>query len=341
MTLKKMYTHVRKVSLRQMIWPLFPITVSVVLLLMIPFEAMLNPIRVSTTEEAIKAVEEGHEYMEVTLSRLIYSGYNYMKDSDVYGGYYYDLTDSSDCVFFLLEPVEARDYESAIYNVTIRVRVIETNGIFDNMLEMFSSTIDWTPEGVSGVTKPYVLSEMDYNFTTYLVIFILVITSMVYGIALFIYNLIFVIAPWLSPRILYPKLQFDGSLFKLNRFMGKVAEEMNNPRVCEGGMYITEHFFVNVDKTEFCIIPINRIRFAYEHSTLKSFLGMHLDVTYTLHLKCTKIIRYHITKKTLEQANMILDYFKENNPEILIGYTNENKLLAREIIKRSTGWFKR
>lgn len=341
MTLNKMYSHIRKVSLRHMLWPMFTIAVAIGIVMMIPFDEMLNPIRVSSTEEAIKAVEEGYEYIEISSPRLIYSGYNHMKDSDIHGEYYYDLVNDNECVFFMLEPSDDGSTEKVLYNVIKRVRVIETTGVFDNMLEMFSNTIGWTPEGVSAVTEPYILSELDYHYRTYMVIFIAVVMLFIYGAVLFIYNLIFVIAPWMSPRILYPKWQYERTLFKINGFVQKVVEEMENPKVCEGDMYITEHFFVNVSKSEICIIPIDKIKFAYEHSTLKSFLGMHLDVTYTLHLKCTKIVRYHITKKTLEQVNIILDYFRENESNILIGYTNENKALAKEVIKRSAGWFKR
>ncbi len=341
MTRKKIYSHVRMIYLRRMVWPLFPIIVSIALAFFIPFDSMLNPIRVETVEEAVRAVEDGHQYIEVTAPRLVYSGYNYMKDSDVYGGYFYELVEGEGCVFFLLEPLDGEPYKNAIYNVKFKVKVIETNGIFDNMLEMFSSVIDWTPEGVAGITKPYVLSELNYHYNTYLVMFILTFASFVYGFVLFIYNLIFVIAPWLSPKFLYPKIQCDGNLFKLDEFVDKVIAEMNDAKINESGMYITERFFINISKMEFCIIPISKIKFAYEHSTLKSFLGMHLDVTYTLHLKCSNIIRYHVTKKTLDEANLILEYFKENNPEILIGYTSENKQLARTLIKRSTGWLKR
>ena len=341
MTLKRMYSHVRKVCLKRMIWPVFPMIVSVILLLMIPFEAMINPVKVSTVKDVITAVEDGHEYIEITIPRLVYSGYNYMKDSEVYGCYFYELVESEGCVFFLLEPFEEENYQSAIYNVQVKVKVIETNGIFDNMLEMFSSAIDWTPEGVAGITKPYVMSEINYHYNTYVVIFILTLALFLYGATLILYNLVFVIAPWLSPKLIYPKAQYDGTVFRLKSFIEHVVDEMNNAKINEGGMYITEHFFVNIGKTEFCIIPIDKIKFAYEHSTLKSFLGMHLDVTYTLHLKCSNLVRYHVTKKTLEQANTILEYFKENNPDILIGYTNENRQLARTLIRRSTGWFRR
>jgi len=341
MTQKKLYSHVRTVCLRRMVWPLFPIIVSVALLLLIPFKSMLTPIKVSSVKEAIKAVEEGNEYIELTVPRLVYSGYNYMKDSDVYGCYYYELVEGEGCVFFLMEPLEEEGYQSVINNVSVKVKVIETNGIFDNMLEMFSHVIDWTAEGVSGITKPYVLSEINYHYNTYVIIYIVIATLFIYGIVLFLYNLVFVIAPWMSPKILYPKVVVDGNIFKIDNFMDRLVEQMNDARVNEGGMYITEDYFVNISKWEFCIVPLDKIKFAYEHSTLKSFLGMHLDVTYTLHLKCSNIIRYHVTKKTLEQTNTILEYFKENIPEILIGYTNENKEMARTLIRRSTSWFKR
>jgi hypothetical protein len=37
----------------------------------------------------------------------------------------------------------------------------------------------------------------------------------------------------------------------------------------------------------------------------------------------------------LEEANSVLDYIRENKPDTLVGYTNENKELVKEIVNSS------
>ena len=51
------------------------------------------------------------------MTRLIYSGYDYMQDEDVYGQYYYDLEEGKECLFYLLEPEKKVNRETYIYNV--------------------------------------------------------------------------------------------------------------------------------------------------------------------------------------------------------------------------------
>lgn len=338
MKARDFYKKIRIIYFRHLIWPIFPILVSVMLLMILPFNEIINPLKVNSVEEALEAVNNGHKYLEISTSRLIYSGYNYMRDTDVHGEYYYELVDGDKCVFFLMKPTPEEDGNINLYNVTKRVKVEKTNGIFDNMLNMFADTIGWTEEGVNEITEDYILSEVDYHYRTYFVIMILLLAMLAYGMLIFVYNLIFALLPRFSPKLLVAKYYFkEKKSYNMNGFVEFVAKEMEEAKICQGNMYITEHFFVNMDKTDIDIVPINKIVLAYEHSTLKSFLGMHLKVTYTLHLKCSRLFRFFAQKKSIDDVNSILDYFRENEPDILIGYTSENKQLA----KKSTSWFRR
>ena len=342
---REIYKSIRKIYLRHLFWPLFPIIVSTVFIVIMPFKEMINPIKVSSTAEAIEAVKQGHEYIEISAEKLIYSGCNYMKDSDVYGEYYYDLVNGEKCVFFLIRPSDESETRVNLSNVTKTVKVVKTNGIFNNMLSMFSNTINWTEEGVREITEDYVLSEVDYHGITYRVLLVLLLITFAYGVAVFSYNLIFAIMPMLSPKLVVARYYYSvdkkHKTKDMDSFMRLVAGEMDNPKVHEENMYITEHFYINMDKSNFAIVPIDRIVLAYEHSTLKTFLGMHLNVSYTLCLKCTTMLRFNAPKKTHDEVKSILDYFRENEPGILVGYTDENKQLVKSIINKSTSWFRK
>ena len=320
--------------MRNILLPIAAIVFPLGLLVFLPFDKVLEPKVVSSTEEAIEAIEEGYEYLEISMTRLIYSGYDYMRDEDVYGQYYYDLVDGKECLFYLLKPENEINRETYIYGVNKKVKVEETNGIFNNMLSMFSNSIGWTEEGVKDITKEYILSEVSYHYNVFLLLYILLLATLIYGVALLIYSFLVIAFPILCPRIIIAKWLFkSGRHSSLTNFVRLVARETEDENAINiGSMYITKHFILNMDTKDFDLVPIDRIIIAYEHSTLKSFLGMHLKVSYTLHLKCSKLMRFHISRKTLEEANSVLDYIRENKPDTLVGYTNENKELVKEIV---------
>lgn len=334
MKAREIYKKIRKIYMRNILLPIAAIVFPLGLLVFLPFDKVLEPKVVSSTEEAIEAIEEGYEYLEISMTRLIYSGYDYMRDEDVYGQYYYDLVDGKECLFYLLKPENEINRETYIYGVNKKVKVEETNGIFNNMLSMFSNSIGWTEEGVKDITKEYILSEVSYHYNVFLSLYILLMATLIYGACLFVYSLVVIAFPILCPRIIIAKWLFkSGRHSSLTNFVRLVARETEDENAINiGSMYITKHFILNMDTKDFDLVPIDRIIIAYEHSTLKSFLGMHLKVSYTLHLKCSKLMRFHISRKTLEEANSVLDYIRENKPDTLVGYTNENKELVKEIV---------
>ena len=334
MKAREIYKKIRKIYMRNILLPIAAIVFPLGLLVFLPFDKVLEPKVVSSTEEAIEAIEEGYEYLEISMTRLIYSGYDYMQDEDVYGQYYYDLVDGKECLFYLLKPENEINRETYIYGVNKKVKVEETNGIFNNMLSMFSNSIGWTEEGVKDITKEYILSEVSYHYNVFLLLYILLLATLIYGVALLIYSFLVIAFPILCPRIIIAKWLFkSGRHSSLTNFVRLVARETEDENAINiGSMYITKHFILNMDTKDFDLVPIDRIIIAYEHSTLKSFLGMHLKVSYTLHLKCSKLLRFHISRKTLEEANSVLDYIRENKPDTLVGYTNENKELVKEIV---------
>lgn len=333
MKAKDILSAIRMIYIRNIIWPIAAIIIPLGLLYFIPFDKVLKPKVVTSTEEAIQAVEDGYIFLEISMPRLIYSGYDYMRDEDVYGQYFYEVVGSDECLFYLLEPVDGANRETYIYNVNRKVRVEDGNGIYNNMLSMFANSINWTEDGVRDITKEYVLSEVTYHYRVYFIIYAMLIALLLYGIGLLVYSLVIIVFPVTCPRIIVARwLLKSGRHSSLYQFVKLVAREIDEAAISIGTMYVTKHFIINIDSRDFDLVPIDRIIIAYEHSTLKSFLGMHLKVTHTLHLKCTKILRFHIPKKTLEEANSILDYIKENKPDTLIGYTNENKELVKEIV---------
>lgn len=334
MKAREIYKKIRKIYMRNILLPIAAIVFPLGLLVFLPFDKVLEPKVVSSTEEAIEAIEEGYEYLEISMTRLIYSGYDYMRDEDVYGQYYYDLVDGKECLFYLLKPENEINRETYIYGVNKKVKVEETNGIFNNMLSMFSNSIGWTEEGVKDITKEYILSEVSYHYNVFLLLYILLLATLIYGVALLIYSFLVIAFPILCPRIIIAKWLFkSGRHSSLTNFVRLVARETEDENAINiGSMYITKHFILNMDTKDFDLVPIDRIIIAYEHSTLKSFFGMHLKVSYTLHLKCSKLMRFHISRKTLEEANSVLDYIRENKPDTLVGYTNENKELVKEIV---------
>lgn len=325
-------TNIRKIALRHLIIPIITIAVTSSIICFLPFRDVFSPVIAHSSQEAIESIESGKKYIKVTVPKLIYSGYKYMKNNKVYGLYYYDLADNNTCLFYLLDP--SRSEKHTLTNVTLTVRADNGGGIFGNMLDMFAAKIGWTSEGVKSITKSYILNENEYNYALFLFIFIALSIVWIYCLVFILYNLLLAMFPFMDPDILLAMYHLrKKNVFKTVSFIDK---ELAESKISHGGMYITDHFFINIGKSEFSVVLLNQIVFAYDHSTLHSLFGIHLNVTYTLHLKCYHMRRSHCPQKTVDDINAILDYFKENEPDILIGHTAENKLLAKEIIKNET-----
>lgn len=325
------FSHIRKTSIRHFLLPIIPIVLATLLLVTLPYRELFWPQNVNTSKEAVKAYEAGSKYVSVQPDTLYYSGYDIVTDDDnVIGAFYYDISESNQCTFYLLE-VDKSKRQETINKSTYLVKFENIDGLFDNMLELLATDLEWNYADLKKVTTPVVMIETHNEIWMYHGSFFALILVLTYGAYVFLSNLMYALVPVLHPAVR-----------KIKKFMGydsykELSMDLDYQVVTEvsqaGGMYITEKYFIHLGSFYVNIVPLSEIVFVYKHGQLQNLPGMHFKIKYTFHVRGNKKFRCACPGKNKEDVEFILDYFRENFPDILNGYSDENKKLAQEAIK--------
>ena len=114
--------------------------------------------------------------------------------------------------------------------------------------------------------------------------------------------------------------------------MAQAEEELATlPQLATEDMFITEHFFIETSNFGVAIVPISEILWIYKYSTLHKFLWHHFSISYTLHITAKKRRYIHCPKNIKSDIDGIMDYLAEANHNILVGFSEENRLKVEEI----------
>ena len=103
------------------------------------------------------------------------------------------------------------------------------------------------------------------------------------------------------------------------------------PQLATEDMFITEHYFILTSPYGNAIVPIKEILWIYKYSTLHKILWYHFSISYTLHISANKHLYIHCPKNTKSDIDGIMDYLAEANHNILVGFSEENRLKVEEI----------
>ena len=96
-------------------------------------------------------------------------------------------------------------------------------------------------------------------------------------------------------------------------------------------MFITENFFIETCKFGVAIVPIASIICFYKYSTLHKFLWPHFIISYPLYITTDKRQYIRCPKNIKSDIDGIMDYLAEANHNILVGFSEENRLKVAEI----------
>jgi len=323
---------IRILSLQHIILPTAVIAAAFLLLNIIDFDSVFSPTLYKNSFDAYSAYTKGSNNVTVTIETLKYTGYNIMKGEKVVSVYYYDLS-SERCMFYKLDMNydSIKDIPKILNNVTISARLKELDGLTKTMMESFVQSIGWTYDALMSVTFPVIMDEQEYNPDFYYILYGFIIVCIFYSLYLTAANLILIIAPYLHPAYVKIKPYYkDIPYFQMIDLINDEFEE--NILVMSGPMYITESFFINLGRHEVSIMPLAQVALAYEHGELLSFFGIHLKINHTLHLRGFQNIRILASRQQSTNVTTIVDYIRENYPNIIWGHTKENIKAYKQIL---------
>lgn len=292
-----------------------------------PVKEMLFPKHYNQSDIVLTDMFENKEmYAEFQLQELYFTGYT-SKWFDNTRGYYYYTMIGPECVVVLLDPKTCEQGVSTIEEVTVKGMILHDSKSARNLLSNLANDLSWNEDGIMSTVSSYTISEPDAtNFVTRSMSFIIVATGLFDVLCILTY-VSFIIFPEICPQVL--KLRSYG---KPSELLAEAEEELATlPQLATEDMFITEHYFIETSKYGVAIVPIDEIIWIYKYSTLHKLFWHHFAISYTLHITAGRRHYIKCPKNIKSDIDGIIDYLSEANHDILVGFSEENRLLVEEI----------
>lgn len=286
----------------------------------------LFPESLPTTETLESAYKSDTSYVYTSLKDLKFTGYTKRFFGTVTGYYYYTMR-SDECIIVLLSPATSEQGIPAISRVSCNAKIIKGDDSFDILLKNLAADLNWTENGIHNKVSQYVLSEPDYNMKGNVLLYVILFVTGGYALLCLCLYISYIFFPLLSPPCK------DLALFGNPKLLLEQAEEelATLPQLATEDMFITEHFFIETSVYGNAIVPINEIIWIYKYSTLHKIFWYHFSISYTLHISANRHLYIQCPKNIKSDIDGIIDYLAEANHDILVGFSEANRLKVQEI----------
>lgn len=322
---------------RKMIAPFFYLILLGVLWFLFPFSDLLFPTKITEYPQIGASLKTGNQYIETDLTDLYFTGYTNTQLGQTIGYYYYTAAEDS-CMFVLLSPRTCEEGLPFISNVHIRARIMQKGKAFQQLTDALSQDLSWTPQGLRGKVSPYVLNEPEYLPPVNLFLLAAFFATGLYACAAIIVSIAYILFPVLSP----PCRQL-GRFGKPSELLAQAEDELATlPQLATEDMFITEHYFIEIAHSGIAVVPIQEMIWIYKYSTLHKIFWYHFNISYTLHITANKHLYLQCPKNIKSDIDGIIDYLAEANHNILVGFSEENRLKVRNMqdpAGRFSKWF--
>lgn len=313
--------NIRAFYKRRLYSPIIYLVILFVLWLIFPIGEMISPIRLVNAGEIESIYDAKKEYVTVTFENLTFTGYTTKRFGLTNGYWYYGEKDNT-CYIALLTPHTCEEGLPTIESITANCRIVNHPKLYEQLLTSLSTDLEWTIEGLENQLPPIYYSEPDYNPMTNTLLFLVYFGTLIYTLISLSRYTLYIYKPHLAPAcqnlIVFgnPKKQLE-----------EAEEELATlPQLATEDMFITEHYFIMTSPYGNAIVPIQEIQWIYKYSTLHKFLWYHFSISYTLHISANKHMYIQCPKNIKSDIDGIIDYLSEANHNILVGFTEENRL---------------
>ncbi len=310
---------------RRLLAPICYILLLVVLFFVFPLGDMFAPAKMSKEDAIIDAYGNGKEYITVTFDQLSFTGYTTARFGST-NGYWYYGSHNGLCYIVLLTPATCEEGLPFIEQVTTTYRVTEGRESYNELLGYLAEELEWTSTGIQNQLPHYYFSEPDCNPLANTLISLIYNSTLIYAIISLIRYFLFTKFPVLAPAV--QNLIVFGN--PKNQLEEAEEELATLPQLATEDMFITEHYFIMTSPYGNAIIPIQEILWIYKYSTLNKFLWYHFSISYTLHISANKHMYIQCPKNIKSDIDGIIDYLAEANHDILVGFTEANRMKVQE-----------
>lgn len=313
--------NIRAFYKRRLFSPILYLLILLVLWFVFPLGEMLSPLPLKNPGQIEGVYAAKKDYVTVTFEDLTFTGYTTSRFGSTNGYWYYGVKDEV-CYIVLLTPFTCEEGNPSIEKLTATCRIVNHPKLYEKLLNELSTDLEWTTEGMANQLPNVFYSEPDYNPITNFVLFLIYFGTLLYTLFTLIRYILYIFFPYLAPAcqnlIVFgnPKKQLE-----------EAEEELATlPQLATEDMFITEHYFIMTSPYGNAIVPIQEILWIYKYSTLHKFLWYHFSISYTLHIAANKHMFIQCPKNIKSDIDGIMDYLSEANHDILVGFTEENRL---------------
>ncbi len=318
--------HIRSYYKKRIISSILYLVLLCVLAFLYPIASIVLPEQIDKKSDIAENYAKKQRYVQIELENLYFTGYtkNWL---DTTVGYYYYTNIDDDCVIVLLSPETCQQGLPIIENLSFRAKILHNSDAMGKLLSNLAEDLSWTVSGISSTVSPYMLSQPDAtDFRTNFLILVYFLSGF-YALCSTMIYFIYILKPSLSTPC--QRLRYYG---KPADILEQAEEELATlPQLATEDMFITEHFFIETSNYGVAIVPISEIIWIYKYSTLHKFLWHHFSISYTLHITANKRQYIHCPKNIKSDIDGIIDYLSEANHDILVGFSEENRLKVEDI----------
>jgi len=327
MNSSKLKHSIQRVNLFRMIFPLLFLVLLLMIATQFPLINCLFPTNIDSSKSATELYNSKSIYVKTTTGKLYYTGYDYLKGSSVKGHYFYSLVNGK-CTIYLFSSTYFKDgVPSSIENVEIKAMLIHNRSNLEHLLTLMAKDMNWTYDGLASCTDTIIVSQMNYA----------VIPSVLIGIFIF-FAFSFSLGHILILLFNMCMPQYSFTFVTLGHHMARkkiiidAAHELDNKVYFKSeNMHITKNYFIYTSKFNIAVIPLANMAWAYKYSRLHKYF-IFGEMNYTIKIYTKNKFQYTFSGKTKESADNFLAYLEDQNENMLIGYTYENRLHAKDIM---------
>lgn len=311
---------------RRIIFPILYLILLLVIGILYPVSAMFFPRKITEENNMEQLYTARDRYVSVTTGPMYFTGYTKDWLFGTMGYYYYTMMDDR-CVIVLLNPQTCKQGLPTIETLTFRAKLLHDSKSMDKLLEHLAQDLSWSESGITGAVSRYMLSEPDATDLRTRFFMAVYALSGLYAVGSILVYIIYLIDPVYSRPC--QRLRLYGNPRKI---LAKAEKELATlPQLATEDMFITEHYFIETSGYGVAIVPIKQILWIYKYSTLHKFLWHHFSISYTLHITAKRRQYIRCPKNIKSDIDGIIDYLAEANHDILVGFSEENRLRVEEL----------
>lgn len=313
--------HIRRVYLKRLLSPIIYLGILASLWLFLPLADTLFPQHLNSPDSLTALSKSRSSYIETELDNLYFTGYTSTLLGQTSGYYYYTLWEKQ-CVIVLLSPRTCEEGLPHIDSVQIRGRVMEENTGYAALLDHLASDLNWTRDGISKKVLSCFISEPAFRLGFTRFFFGVYTLTGAYALVRLLLNILYICLP-----VLCPACRRLGLFGKPAVLLAQAETELATlPQLATEDMFITEHYFIVLANYGIAIVPIAEMLWIYKYSTLHKILWYHFSISYTLHITANKHLYIQCPKNMKSDIDGIIDYLSEANHNILVGFSEENRV---------------